>query len=165
MNAEEYMKLALEAHNALNENGYDYRVEVTTITHPVFEQDKNQFGIMYTVLAGTVGMADFYGQAMKGLEGRETIAKWMERHGVKGRVITYTPESYTKRSAKAWTKTMKNQGVLLDENAASFVFAISLYEDPIVRYDDDKDLFDGLAENYFGEKLERSIEFVKEAFR
>ena len=165
MNAEEYTKLAIEAQKALKENGYDYRVEVTTITHPIFKHDKNRFGIMYTVLVGTVGMAEFYEQAMKSLEGREAIAKWMKGHGVKGKVITCTPEPYTTRFAKTWTKTLESQGLLLDGNAASFAFAISLYEDPVLKYEDDKDLFDSLAENYFGENLDRSIEFVKEAFR
>ena len=59
MNAEEYNKLAKKAHEALKENGYDIRVEITTVTHPVFKKNQNKFGVIYTVLLGSVGMAGF----------------------------------------------------------------------------------------------------------
>ena len=165
MNAEEYNKLAKEAHDALKENGYDIRVEITTVTHPVFKKNQNKYGVIYTVLLGSVGMASFYEEAMRSHEKRAITATWIKEHGVKAKVITYTPEGYTKLAAKEWEKQLQSSGVELDEDTANFVYAVSLYEDPILRYQDAKDMFDDLAEAYFGENLENSIALVKEAMK
>ncbi len=43
------------------------------------------------------------------------------------------PEGYTKLAAKEWEKQLQNCGVELDEDTANFVYAVSLYEDPILR--------------------------------
>ena len=56
----EYQQQAQLARRALNEIGYDVRMEVTTVSSPLDPKNESEYGIMYTAIAGPASMLYFY---------------------------------------------------------------------------------------------------------
>lgn len=162
---EEYQQQAQLAKRALNKIGYDVKMEVTTVSSPRDPKNEFEFGIIYTVLVGPVGMLPYYNDLLKRQETRQVLAKWMAEHGVKANIISMTPERYTKVNAKEWKRWLKAESVELDEEAATFAYAVCLGDgDPLLEYEDIKEMYDQLADSFFGSNLEYGIGLIKNAF-